>query len=193
MAVAGLFVVYDIVEAGFAFAAEDEYLEASRQGLTAVDVFTTYDFIAIPWILVAIATYVVSCLWLYQVRANAELLDHGAHHTRSRGWVWGSWIVPVVNLWFPFQVVRDVSKPPISPTPGVLLGWWWAFWLAYIITSQIGARLTGFGEIDPGAIRALGTIESISAGIGVVAVVLWLALIRRIRQGQAASAAALEG
>lgn len=193
MAVAALLLVYEIIDAGLAFAAQDDYLEAGRQGLSALDVFTTYDMIAIATLPIGIAAYVVSCLWLFQVRKNAELLDPGAHHARSRGWVWGSWIVPVVNAWFPYQVVRDISRSPVFPTPGALLGWWWAFWLVYLFTSQIGTRLTGFGEINSGAVRALGTVESINAGFGLAALALWLAIIRHIRRGQAASAEGLAG
>lgn len=187
MAAAGLFTLFEIVEAGFAFAAQDDYVEASRQDLDAVDVLTAYDLVAIPWTLIVIATYVISCLWLSQVRTNAEHLEPGAPHARGRGWVWGSWIVPVVNLWFPFQVVRDIAKRPNSPAPGRLLGWWWVFWLVYIISSRIGPSLTSFGEISP-AISALGAVESVNAGFCAAAFVLWLAVITHIRRGQKASA-----
>lgn len=177
-----LLTILELVEVRLAFAAQDEYLRAAADGRDAIDVFTGYDVIAIPWMFVLIAAYVVTCLWLYQARTNAEVLRPEVHHARSRGWVWGGWVVPFVNLWFPYQVVRDIVKGADRPTP--MLGWWWASWVVYSITSQIGGRIVGFGEIDPTAVRALGTVEAVSAVFCVVAVTLWLLIIRRVVQDQ---------
>ncbi|MDR8407764.1 DUF4328 domain-containing protein [Nonomuraea sp. 3-1Str] len=77
-------------------------------------------------------------VWLRRVRANAEALLPGPHR-RARPWVIMGWFVPVVNLWFPKQVVEDVwnaSRPgaPAGPLPlarpSVLV---WAWWSAFLI------------------------------------------------------------
>lgn len=169
-----------LIEVPFAFAAQDAYLDAADRGESSLDVWTAYDTVAMPFFPVGIAAYVITCLWLYRIRTNVEVMHPGAMHARKKGWVWGGWVVPVVNLWFPFQIVRDLLKP--FRAPGSLLGWWWAFWLLSSFTSQIGFRLTGFGEIDPSSIEALGVVEGVDAAATLVALVLWLAVIRRVEQ-----------
>ena len=44
----------------------------------------------------------------YRARINAE--RYGYRQRRARGWaIWG-WIVPIVNLWFPFQIMGDIWR-----------------------------------------------------------------------------------
>jgi hypothetical protein len=85
-------------------------------------------------LLVYMITLVVFGRWIYLAHRN--LLALGARHLRVRpGWAVGSFFVPIVNLWMPFQAMRDLVKASRSPhhwqledTP-VLLGVWWALWL----------------------------------------------------------------
>ena len=44
-------------------------------------------------------------VWQHRAASEARLLGYPAH--RSSGWGVGSWFVPVVNLWMPFQSLRD--------------------------------------------------------------------------------------
>jgi hypothetical protein len=112
------------------------------------------------------ATGVVFLVWLWQARENTEVfmpragityqgakrLGDGVHR-REQGWVIGSWICPIVQFWYPLQVVADViraSEPPAEPgrarsLRGLLYGWWasWTtFWL--IIVGGSGFVLVSF-------------------------------------------------
>lgn len=178
-----LLTVVEVVEAAFAWSAQATYLEAADKGESALDVWTAYDIVSAPLGLFSIFAYVAACLWLFRARKNAEILRPGAHHARKSGWVWAGWLVPVVSLWFPFQVVRDIRGVP-AHAGGSLLGWWWAFWLISFVSGQVGVRLIGFGEIERGAIQALGAVETVNALLNVVALALWLTLIRNITQDQ---------
>jgi hypothetical protein len=179
-----LLTCFEIIEAALAWAAQSDYLDAADEGLTGLDVSTPYDFAALPYLALLIAVYVVTCLWLHKVRTNAELIFPGAHHARSKGWVWGSWICPVVSLWFPFQIVRDVARDPREFKSNALIGWWWAFWLTSLIVGQISSRLVGFGEINRDLVSALGTAETINAVLATVACALWVTIVRRIGRDQ---------
>ena len=180
MVMASVFVALEIIEAALAWPAQSKYLEAADRGQMGYDVWTPYDFVAIPFIPVGIAAYVVTCLWLYKVRTNADILFPGGRHARSRGWVWGSWICPIVSLWFPFQVVRDIAHDPREFKNNALIGWWWAFWLVSMLTFQIGSSFVSVNEIDTSTTSALGTVETINALITITAFVLWIRVIRRI-------------
>src|SRR5688572_18369651 len=70
--------------------------------------YLVYGGSSLLYLLLLVASYVATCLWLWRARQNSELLGPGHHHARSRGWVWGGWVCPIVNLWFPFQVVKGV-------------------------------------------------------------------------------------
>jgi len=178
--------VIEVVEVPLAWAAQDAYLEAADAGKSALDVWTAYDTFGLPWFLAVIASFVVTCIWLTRVRTNVELTRPEVNHARSKGWVWGGWIVPIVSLWFPFQIIRDVTQPLRQALSIGFLGWWWAFWLLGTFASQIGPRLTGFGEINTSAVAALGWAEGVNAALTVVALILWLVVIRRIDDQQRA-------
>ncbi|MFC0545379.1 DUF4328 domain-containing protein [Kutzneria chonburiensis] len=89
--------------------------------------------------------------WLWRARANAELLvgPHGQRLTRE--WVIGSWFCPVVNLWFPYQVVVDVwraSAPDRGCLRDGLVVWWWmTFAVSWLFTRFI--TLVGIVDVAP--------------------------------------------
>ena len=77
-----------------------------------------------------IATAVVMFKWIYRSNHNARQL--GAQGMRfTPGWAVGWFFVPVMQLWKPFQVVKEVfqaSQNPADPKAvgtGRLLPFWW--------------------------------------------------------------------
>lgn len=105
--------------------------------------------LALLWIYLGalVVTGVAFIVWLVRARANAERLCV-ARHTLSTGWVIGGWIVPIVNLWFPFQVVRDVWKASKPENRGVgdlsllrgspLVALWWGLWVVALVIDRFG-------------------------------------------------------
>ncbi len=83
-----------------------------------------------------LAGFVTGSMWLHRARKNAEVLAPAGRHTRRAGWAWGGWVTPLVALWFPFQVVRDVRRALAPMETSALIGFWWALFLA----SEIGVR-----------------------------------------------------
>jgi Domain of unknown function (DUF4328) len=70
-------------------------------------------------------------VWFYRARINAE--GHGYRQRRARGWaIWG-WIVPIVNLWFPFQIMGDIWRAGLPAEQRADTAWlpalWWTCWL----------------------------------------------------------------
>ena len=116
-------------------------------------------------------------MWLWRARANAELLvgPHGQRLTRE--WVIGAWICPVVNFWFPYQVVVDVwraSAPKRDGRDALVVWWWMTFLVSWLFTRFI--TLAGVVE----------TIPLIAAcALDIASGVLALLLVRRISDWQA--------
>ncbi|MFN8039779.1 MAG: DUF4328 domain-containing protein [Acidimicrobiales bacterium] len=77
---------------------------------------------------VQIAYYVVGVLfivWSYQAARAGRAL--GLPARLESYWSVLGWIVPVVNLWFPFQVVADCL--PAGHPARRTVGWWWGLYL----------------------------------------------------------------
>jgi heme/copper-type cytochrome/quinol oxidase subunit 2 len=108
----------------------------AQEGLDAVDWSLAVYYVGTGLALFSlVAGFVTGSMWLYRARRNAEVLAPQGRHTRSAGWAWGGWVTPVVALWFPFQVVRDV-RAALSPRSAALIGFWWTLFLA----SEVGMR-----------------------------------------------------
>ena len=116
--------------------------------------------------------------WLYQSRIN--LRAFGVRRLRfPRGWALAAFLVPVLNLVRPYQVVREVWKAsdprtgdPFawsrSPT-GWLLPLWWSAFVAWIVLTPLGAGMAlGVGS-DPERLhvaRAVTTAADLAAAAG---------------------------
>lgn len=141
------------------------------------------------------AAAIAFLLWLYRARANADLLCD-APHRHSKPWVGGSWFCPVVNLWFPYQVVTDVwkaSRPgtpwrleSLKQVPGSALLWgWWACWVGSFVIGRVSA-LVNDQQTSPTLEKyyKLAVIKSVSAALMLVAGALIIVVIVRVSRWQ---------
>lgn len=92
----------------------------------------TIDNVGLALILLQVGLLLVAgvlmIIWLYRAHAsdrmNAAWLQHGS------GWAIGGWFVPILNLWRPYQMVRDVERGATSGrSSSAVVGLWWAGWL----------------------------------------------------------------
>jgi hypothetical protein len=109
---------------------------------------------AIFTLLVFIATVIVFLIWEH--RASSNLRPLGVPHPEfSSRWAVGSWFVPILNLWVPFQIVRYIwrkSDPDTVNANGESASWnysdagdftlkaWWGFWIATWFVGRISYR-----------------------------------------------------
>jgi hypothetical protein len=107
-------------------------------------------------------------------------------HERARGWIWAGWLVPIVAVWFPFQVVRDIRKTveldgqKRMPATGL----WWGLWLAFVVAGQVGTRMSTSGDAAaPETYSTLGPVETLSALLAVPAFAVWAMLVLGITKG----------
>jgi hypothetical protein len=73
----------------------------------------------------------VFIVWFYQARKNAE--GRGWRQRWGPGWAIGAWFVPVVSLWFPYQIMADIWRAGLPASERSRPAWlpiaWWACWL----------------------------------------------------------------
>ncbi|MCF6378783.1 DUF4328 domain-containing protein [Nocardioides KLBMP 9356] len=145
-------------------------------------------------------TGVLFISWHYQLH-NSSRMDRSAMR-HGTGWTIGGWLVPVLSLWRPFQMVTDVRRGLTgdgAARPWRLQGWWWGCFATSLAIGQVASyfynRTNAIPEDDfPGYVDLIGTAaawERWSAGLSMVAAMLAIVLVRRMtRQAVAEPAAA---
>ncbi len=86
--------------------------------------------------------YVFLLRWQFQAAATARFLFLPAR--RSPGLGVGSWFIPVVNFWFPYQSMRD-CLPPGDPGRAVVARMW-AFFIAVLVMDLVTTVTTLIGS-----------------------------------------------
>ncbi|GAB2460022.1 DUF4328 domain-containing protein [Xylanimonas ulmi] len=141
-------------------------------GTTAVDVT------GLLVVLAQVGAFVVTCGWLSAARAFAQAASE-VGHVRGGVWVWLGWVVPIVNLWFPYQVVRDVAAGT-GVRPRATLGLWWGCWLAAMLLGNVEA----FGAQTASRLDVAADLGATAATLAAFA--LWARVVRAVAARQAA-------
>jgi len=137
--------------------------------------------------LVLVVGYLAGMVWTARVRRNSDCFP-GLEHRHARAWAWAGWLVPVANLWVPFQVLRDVRARtlPHTRTQAPTRVWWSAWWFMLVSAGAVSqlevASLSNAAVADvlPAA-RTLLTVATL------VAAVLWSVVVLRITAEQQAA------
>ncbi|MFE2867119.1 DUF4328 domain-containing protein [Embleya sp. NPDC059259] len=172
------FVVHDYL----AGTATDEDLEAVDSGAlaTAASSFSLM-------FLVGAAAGVAFVAWLWRARVNAESTSGADAHRRTRIWVIASWFTPVINLWYPHQIVSDVwrTSAPRRPVPLALVNVWWASFLLAGLVRPIQWRTASEEEMNTEHdVLVNANVSTLLTGLFLVAGVLIIVIIRRITAWQ---------
>ena len=189
---AGAMLLLTAVTAVASFDAAQSYEEAARRGGSAFDTVTLYDLLGLPLVVAQLVAWVLTAVWLGQARRNLSNIRPGYRFRRSPVWDWLSWVVPIVNLWFPFQIVRDLSRGS-SPSFAQhrALGLWWGLWLVGMVLGQSSARLTldsGSGTTTFDLLPILDCLTTVALG---GALVLWIRIVRSTVRDQEIAAGAI--
>jgi hypothetical protein len=102
-------------------------------------------FIQIGWF---ILTAIVFLTWIHRANRNVRALGaSGMQYTP--GWAVGFYFVPLLNLWKPYLVMREIWQASVragnwqSVPSSPLLGWWWAL---YIVSAMLNRAATQFDK-----------------------------------------------
>ena len=143
---------------------------------------------------VLIGTGITFLMWFHRVRANLPAL--GITDARwSPGWAVGWWFVPIMSLFRPYQIAAEIwrASDPVAtpvdwrtrPVPP-LLGWWWALFVASVVTSQISFRR--WMRVDENTtsdfMQNLALLDTATAAIDLVGAWLAIRIIREIERRQ---------
>jgi hypothetical protein len=125
-------------------------------------------------------------VWFYRARINAE--RQGYRQRRARGWAFWGWIIPIVNIWFPFQIMGDIWRAGLPAEQRRETAWlpalWWTCWLL----SGLGIFGAGVKAVNSGSVPhiAAGTNAASLCFLAVAGVML-IAIIRTVSDGPVGS------
>ena len=77
---------------------------------------------------------VLWAIWQYRVAKQVT-----GQTRRSPGWHAGSWFVPIVNLWFPYQNISDLWRAVGRTRPSGQITWWF-LWVVGNYVIQLATR-----------------------------------------------------
>ncbi len=120
--------------------------EITTENATANDLRVR--IIAIVYLVIFIISAITFIQWFrrayFNLHIKAEYLNH------SEGWAAGCWFTPIVNLYRPYYIMKELYEKTIEllTKNGLnfnnistrLLGWWWALWIINNIISQVEFR-----------------------------------------------------
>jgi len=135
-----------------------------------------------PWMnLFSFASIAVTgCLMYWSHRATTDARDLGWTTRHEAGMATASWIIPIISLWFPYQVVADLAAPEQRRR----VGWWWA---AHLSAGPLAAIpvIVGFAT-DSAAMAAVAAVIPIA--VAWTAAILGGSLVRHVHERQRARA-----
>jgi len=117
-------------------------------------------------------------VWFRRARINAE--RSGWRQRRARGWTFWGWLLPIVSLWFPFQLMADIWRAGLPADQRRRTAWlpalWWTTWLL----SGIHAGPPSQDYPEP-----MLTPHSLTLSLGLLAVsgLALIAIIRIVSRG----------
>jgi hypothetical protein len=123
---------------------------------------------------------IVFVVWFHRARINAE--QRGWPQRWARGWTFWGWIVPVVSLWFPFQLMGDIWRAGLPASRRGKAAWlpalWWASFLVSDLTS--GSREEGNRYFMP---HLSGDTPTVSMCLLGISGVLLIAIVHVVSNG----------
>lgn len=120
----------------FGINAVTTYLEGDESSVRLLDAYDAISpVVSILSLIALLATAVVWVLWQYRVAKQFP-----GQTRRTPGWHVGSWFVPVVSAWFPYQNISDLWRAGGRTRPGWQIVWWLC-WLVSGSLLQASSRL----------------------------------------------------
>ena len=141
--------------------------------------------LSIAYLGIFILAIVFFIKWFRRAYYNLHQLKwHNARYTE--GWAAGSWFIPIISLWWPYQIMMDIWRGTQNavrerlgePQSSAIVGWWWAFYLINNIYGNFSASFRWDAKEMEDLISAT-KIDLIGEMISVPAIILAIMVVRR--------------
>ena len=100
----------------------------------------------------------------------------------KRPWVFWSWIIPVVSLWFPKNLIEDLLKANGSDEAKSLVGkdtrTWWLTWVGFALVNNVG--IVSAFEAPQGYVPIRPELELAGACLLTGAYLVWIRIVKAL-------------
>jgi hypothetical protein len=155
------------------------YRDQLASGTAADQIITAYDAMTVIIPITMISSWVITSLWLKKLHLAATAINPTAMRLK-RPWVFWSWIVPVVSLWFPKGIVEDLLKANGSDEAKSLIGkdtlTWWLTWVGFALVNNVGI-VSAFDAPD-GYVPIRPELELAGACLLTGAYLVWIRIVK---------------
>lgn len=157
------------------------YRDQLASGTAADQIVTAYDAMTVIIPITMISSWVITSLWLKKLHIAATTNNPTAMRLK-RPWVFWSWIVPVVSLWFPKRLIEDLLKSEGSNDAKSLIGkdslTWWLTWVGFALVNNIGI-VSAFDAAD-GYVPIRPELELAGACLLTGAYLVWIRIVKTL-------------
>ena len=157
------------------------YRDQLASGTAADQIVTAYDAMTVIIPITMISAWVITSLWLKKLHIAATAINPTAIRLK-RPWVFWSWIVPVVSLWFPKNIIEDLLKAEGSDESKSLIGkdtlTWWLTWVGFALVNNIGI-VSAFDAAD-GYVPIRPELELAGACLLTGAYLVWIRIVKTL-------------
>jgi hypothetical protein len=157
------------------------------EDLDATPLGIAHNLLAVIELIVMITAFVLFVRWLRRAYWNLHALGRRLEH--SEGWAAGAWFVPLLNMFRPYSIVREVWRQTQlvafeQVTPHGLLRAWWLLFILHGIVSNITSGMAGSANTIEQLQSAVWG-NAITAMLMLGTAVLTIQLVRRIASYEA--------
>jgi hypothetical protein len=157
------------------------YRDQLTSGTAADQIVTAYDAMTVIIPITMISAWVITSLWLKKLHIAATAINPTAIRLK-RPWVFWSWIVPVVSLWFPKNLIEDLLKANGSDEAKSLIGkdtlTWWLTWVGFALVNNIG--IVSAFDAPEGYVPIRPELELAGACLLTGAYLVWIRIVKTL-------------
>lgn len=181
------FYVLSILRLIYKFSMHYTFYQGYHISIDRVELDVKIDLVTIILnVLIIIGTAICFIMWFRRAYYNQEVKFE--YMNSSNGWTSAAWFVPILNLYKPFQLMKEIFEEAENYLVKIgfeiknnsrfkVLAWWWGLWLFVKIVDNVNERLVLISYSS----ERLMKLTAISMLVDVVYVILALLTIKMIR------------
>lgn len=98
--------------------------------------------IGITQVALSVFVAIIFCMWTYRMNRNAKSIENNTMDS-TPGWAVGWYFIPIMNLWKPYQAMKETYETFINGASNTMvLPVWWFAWIVSNILGRIVFRMS---------------------------------------------------
>ena len=117
--------------------------------------------------------------WIYRASANTHALNRQIKIEFSPGWSMGSYLIPGINLYWPYKAMRELWIVNVGSKTNIILSWW-IFIISYFMIDTV-LLIAKHLHTD---INVIVLAEVVANTFGMIAAIIAIKIVTQINEAQ---------